>query len=66
MSKRRNGCSGKVRHKSQVGAIIAAKRMKNAGVGTYPCSKCGGWHVGSSDKPWKVQARLDQLLGKRA
>lgn len=65
MSKRRNGCSGKVRHASQQGAVIAVKRMHNAGLQTYRCPRCGGWHVGTSDKPHKVQARLDQLLGTK-
>jgi len=62
MSKRRNGCSGKVRHKTKNGAVIAMIKMNNAGLSTYPCRSCGGWHVGTSRSELKVQRRLDQLL----
>ena len=61
---RRNGCNGKVRHKSQIGAIIAMKRKKNKGLHTYGCDVCGGWHIGTDNAPWKIQARITQLLSK--
>lgn len=64
MPKRRNGCTGKVRHPTKEGAIIAAKRMRNRGLDIYRCGRCGGWHCGTSNKPWKVQARISQLLGR--
>jgi len=63
--KRRNGCRGKVRHRSQTGAIIAAKKMRIAGLTTYPCAVCGGWHVGTSNRPDKILARLNQLLKEK-
>lgn len=62
MSRRRNGCTGKVRHATQLGAIIALKRVKNKGLHLYRCPHCGGWHLGTSRRDDKVQARLDQLL----
>jgi len=64
MSKRRNGCTGKVRHRTKIGAVIAMRKMNNAGLGTYPCPLCHGWHVGTSRSEYKVQKRLDQLLKK--
>ena len=66
MSNRRNGCTGKVRHANKNGAVIAMKKMNNAGLSTYPCRKCGGWHVGTSRSHYKVQKRLDQLIGENA
>lgn len=62
MSKRRDGCAGKKRHRDKRSAVIALKAMNNAGLGTYPCPKCKGWHVGTSRTEWKAQKRLDQLL----
>ena len=56
--------TGKVRHPSRVAAIIALKRIKNAGLNHYPCPHCKGWHLGNSNKDWKIQARIDQLLGR--
>ena len=61
--KHKNGCAGKKRHANQVGAIIHMKKLKDRGLNSYPCSKCGGWHVGHSNREEKIQARLDQLLG---
>ena len=56
-------CRGKIRHATKTGAIIALKRLKNAGLNFYRCPFCDGWHLGNSNRSWKVQARLDQLLG---
>lgn len=46
-----------------MGAVIAMRAMKNAALGSYKCQYCGFWHVGTSNSPWKVQARITQLLG---
>jgi hypothetical protein len=62
--KRRPFCIGKIRHKDQTGAIIAMRKMKNAQLNAYPCPRCGGWHVGHSNRMHKIQARIDQLIGK--
>lgn len=62
--KRRPHCKGKIRHKDQTGAIIAMRKMRNAQLNGYPCPDCGGWHVGHSNRMQKIQARLDQLIGK--
>jgi predicted RNA-binding Zn-ribbon protein involved in translation (DUF1610 family) len=59
---RRNGCRGKVRHRTKEAAIITMKKQKNAGLNTYPCPLCGGWHIGRSNRPDKIIARIDQLL----
>lgn len=61
--RRRESCNGKVRHQDQRGAIIHMKKVKNAQLNAYPCSKCGGWHVGRSNRMEKIHARLDQLIG---
>lgn len=55
--------TGKVRHPTRQGAIIALKRINNAGLNHYRCPHCKGWHLGNSNKNWKIQARIDQLLG---
>lgn len=65
LRRKKPGCSGKVRHKDRVGALIARRKMKNEGLDVYgPCVHCGGWHVGHSNKEWRIQKRLDQLMGK--
>lgn len=58
--------TGKVRHSSQAGAIIAMKRLKNNALNSYRCPHCKGWHLGTSNKDWKIQQRIDQLLERRA
>ena len=35
-------------------AIIAMKKMRDAGLSTYRCPICGGWHVGHSRANHKV------------
>lgn len=51
------GCSGKVRHPSRKIATGVRRSMMNKassyedflraeGLEPYPCSKCGGWHLG--------------------
>ena len=59
---RRNGCKGKIRHRTLSGAVMALKAIGNAGLKSYKCPRCGGWHLANSRKDHKVQARLDQLL----
>ena len=61
---RRNGCSGKRRHPRLFNAMMAIKHARNKQLVAYFCGRCGGWHVGNSNAPWKVQARIDQLLEK--
>lgn len=56
--------TGKRRHHSRVAAIITMKKLKNAALNSYHCRACGGWHLGHSNKDWKIQARIDQLLGR--
>lgn len=59
------GCSGKVRHKTAVAAMIARRKMKHDGLEVYgPCKHCGGYHLGHSKKEWRIQKRLDQLIGR--
>lgn len=66
MSRRRDGCRGKRRYTSQTAAVRALIRLGNAGLGSYPCRVCGGWHVGNSRRDDKVQARISQLLSAPA
>ena len=61
----RCGKTGKVRHRSKGDAVHAMRLLKNAQLNCYPCPSCKGWHVGNSNKPWKIQARIDQLLGRK-
>lgn len=63
MSKR-NGCAGKVRHRSKIGACIAVKRTgRNVAMNVYKCPACGFWHLGHSRDPYRMAARIDQVLG---
>lgn len=52
----------KVRHKDKIGALIAAKRIKNVGLGAYRCKECKAWHLGN----YKANAadRITQLLAQ--
>lgn len=62
---RRNGCRGKVRHKSFGAAVAAVKNVNNAGLDIYKCRVCGFFHLGTSSKLHKIQARIDQLLKEK-
>lgn len=42
--------------------MIVKKKQKNAGLAVYFCGTCKAWHLCNSKEPWKVQARIDQLL----
>ena len=56
--------TGKIRYRNQTAAVGAMKRIKNKGLSSYKCPACKGWHLGNSRSDWKMQARIDQLLGK--
>jgi len=46
---RRKSCEGKVRHKTQEGAIIAARilwKLKSEYTRAYHCRLCRGFHTG--------------------
>jgi hypothetical protein len=60
---RRDGCEGKKRHHNLSGAMIHMKKLKEPGMNAYPCSYCGGWHIGHRDRETGIQRRLDRLLG---
>lgn len=58
------GATGKVRHVTRGGAEKALSVLDNAQLNAYRCKACGGWHLGNSNDPVRIQARIDQLLGK--
>ena len=60
----RCGKTGKVRHTSKRKALLAYEAVNNVGLNAYRCTACKGWHLGTSNRPWDQQARIDQLLGK--
>ena len=62
MSKRRDGCTGKVRHKTKEGACIASRKL-GPGVNVYLC-KCGSWHTGRARDPAREANRISWLLQK--
>lgn len=64
MGRRLGPCRGKVRHSCKAHAVIALKKVGNAGLQAYPCARCGGWHLGTSNREHKQQARLDQLFAQ--
>lgn len=64
MSGRRDGCTGKRRHADLGAAVRVLKKLKNAGLSPYPCRRCKGWHIGNSNRPDKIVARIDQLLAR--
>lgn len=59
---RRDGCKGKVRHKTLLSAQVATKKTKNAQVQVYKCPICQHFHIGRSSSAWKKEKRLDQLF----
>lgn len=60
--KKDRSCSGKRRHQTQGLAVRVMKLMANAQLNTYRCHHCGQWHIGHSNKDYKFQRRIDQLL----
>lgn len=59
---RRDGCKGKRRHPNKAAACIAAKRLKNCALNVYKCDNCGSWHLGRTRDPFRMAARIDQVL----
>lgn len=59
---RRDGCTGKRRHKTLLSAQVAARKTKNAQVQVYKCDTCKHFHIGRSSDPWLKEKRLDQLF----
>jgi len=57
--------TGKVRHQTREAAVAALRNIKNAGLKSYKCPHCKGWHLANDRRDWKLQARIDQLLGRR-
>ena len=55
----------KVTHQTYVGAIIHARKFGKADVRPYHCKICGKFHIGHTRSDHYVQARIDQLLGKK-
>lgn len=62
--KPRPSCTGKIRHRDLGCAVAHLKSLGNAQMNPYPCNRCGGWHIGHSNRAAKIQARFDQLIGK--
>lgn len=60
---KRDGCTGKIRHKGKVGAFIHMKNLKEPGVRAYRCRLCGFWHIGHRNAADGFQSRLDRLIG---
>lgn len=58
-------CS-KVKHRTLEQASTTLRKVKNKQLSPYRCEVCGYWHLGNSNLPWKVQARIDQLLKRHA
>jgi hypothetical protein len=61
---KRMGCRGKIKYVSRDDAAMKLRRLRNKGLTTYPCKVCGGWHIGNSGNPLKIQDRISQLLKK--
>lgn len=60
---KKDGCTGKIRHKSKTGAIIHMKKLKEPGMRAYRCHQCSGWHIGHANAFDGFQSRLDRLIG---
>jgi hypothetical protein len=52
----------KIQYRSEYAAWRVVKQFNNAGLSIYKCERCNHWHFGNSREPWKVQARLNQLI----
>jgi hypothetical protein len=61
---KKDGCTGKKKHKTKITAIIVAKKIKNKGLNVYHCEKCGFWHLGNSANSLRHLDRLNQLFAK--
>lgn len=59
-------CNGKVKHPDKATAVIVLKKIKNSGLNAYKCPNCRQWHLGTSQNPFRVQARFDQVLSRHA
>jgi hypothetical protein len=59
---KKDGCTGKKKHKTKINAIIVAKKIKNKGLNVYHCGKCGFWHLGNSTS--RRMDRMNQLFNK--
>jgi hypothetical protein len=59
---RKDGCKGKVRHKTLLSAQVATRKTRNAQVQVYKCKICKHFHIGRSRDPWRKEKRLDQLF----
>lgn len=57
--------TGKRRHPTRTAAIITMKKINNRALNAYRCPTCKGWHLGHSNQDWRMQERIDQLLGLR-
>jgi hypothetical protein len=57
--------TGKRRHPNRIAAIITMKKINNRALNAYWCPTCKGWHLGHSNQDWRMQERIDQLLGLR-
>lgn len=57
--------TGKQSHATRDGACIVVRKMKNVQLNVYPCGDCKGWHVGNSRSPFRLNQRLDQILGRK-
>lgn len=55
----------KRRHATRIAAIITMKKINNRALNAYWCPACRGWHLGHSNQDWRIQQRIDQLLGLR-
>lgn len=59
-----DGCTGKRRHRNRSGALIHMEKLGEPGMNAYRCRKCGGWHIGHSNRAAGIQSRLDRLIGR--
>jgi ribosomal protein L37AE/L43A len=54
-------CS-KVQYKTHGAAFAAKRRLKNNLLDIYFCPKCKSYHLGRSNKPWRIYDRIGQVL----
>lgn len=58
-AKRRKSCEKKIRHETKE-AANAQRFLATHYVAAYPCSFCGGWHVGHP--PQKKRTRRAEFI----
>jgi hypothetical protein len=54
--------TGKVKHKTKEGGIIATKKKSKVLYNVYYCKSCKGYHLGRTSSPYRNTLRIIEIL----